>query len=130
MDNSFKIGSRVIVYERNYPDIKYEGEVYQIQNKKLDEYNPNTQLAEYFFISFSVEIYDKLLVQRYPIYYNNTQKIVSNVIRNEKTSKIEQLFVQYPFIDYEEEEIQLNKINAIFISTTKWNLSIFQQSNV
>ena len=130
MDNPLKIGSRVIVYERNYPDIKYEGEVYQIQNKNLDDYDPNIQLAEYFFISFSVEIYDKLLSQRYPIYYNNTQKIISNIIRNEKTSKIEQIFVQYPFIDYEEEEIQLNKINAIFISTTKWNLSIFQQSNV
>uniref|UniRef100_A0A6C0HZ44 Uncharacterized protein n=1 Tax=viral metagenome TaxID=1070528 RepID=A0A6C0HZ44_9ZZZZ len=126
MDNSFKIGSRVIVYERNYPDVKYEGEIYQILNKKLDEYDPNTQLAEYFFISFSVDIYDKLLSQRYPIYYNNIQKIVSNIVRNEKTNKIEQIFVQYPFIDYEEEEIQLNKINAILISTTKWNLSIFQ----
>jgi hypothetical protein len=130
MDNSFKIGSHVIVYERNYPDIKYEGKIYQILekgvNKKTDECDSNTQLAESFFISFSVEIYDKLLSQRYPIYYNNTQKIVSNLVRNEKTNKIEQIFVQYPFIDYEEEEIQLDKINAILISTTKWNLSIFQ----
>jgi len=120
--HSFKIGSHVCVYERDNPNIKYEGEVYQILNKKLNEYDPQSELAQYFFISFSTEIYEKILLRGFPIYYKNSQKVVGDIVRNTNTNKIEQIFVQYPFIDYEEEEIQLDKINSILIWRVRWNI--------
>ena len=106
------MGDDVIVKERNYPNQKYKGSVYRISNQPM---NPNLSdqrniFIDYFYIQFSKEDYEKLLMRGLDVIYQH-QSVVLGDVNRDKSGKITQLYTQKPFIS--ETEIHLDGINAM-----------------
>lgn len=118
-NHKFKCSDDVIVYNRTYHDIQYNGKIFSIVRKPVNPHlNPFRNEVDYFYIKFSKDVYNNLLQRGWEIIYNNQPAIIGNVVRNNNTNDIEQLYIQYPYpmmSKKEEIEIQLENINAILM---------------
>jgi len=90
-------------------NILYNGKIHSIIKKPLIEYN--YYLVDHFYISFSQDIYEDVLLQGWAIIYNNKECVISSIKRdnNGKITKINTI------IGDSEIEIDINNINAILI---------------
>lgn len=110
--HNIRVGDDVIVREREFPHTQYNGSVYRIVNKPLNEHIRGHRhiMVDYFYIQFNNEIYHLLLKRGLDVIYQHQPVILGNVNRN-KSGKIIELFTQKMFSP--ETEIHIDGINAI-----------------
>lgn len=114
--HNLRTGDEVIVYRREYPDEIFEGKIYKIEFKKI-----NDNYVNHFYIEFPLEIYHELLKRGSNIYYDNSLQTVGTIIRNKTTDKIEKIHTQHMFQEYEP-EIDLQRVNAMLIWRIAYNI--------
>lgn len=112
--HNFKSGDDVVVFERNNPGFCYSGKIYRIialpANKYIHPYK--NILVDYFYISFSNEIYNLLLKRGSEVIYNHNPVTIGEII-TDKSGKIQKLYRQERFSG--EYEIKFGNINAVLI---------------
>lgn len=113
--HNFKHFDDVNVYLRKHPEIIYEGKIYSIIKKPINDYIPNSPIIDYFYIKFSPSSYDKILVHGMSILYKGCERIISSIER-ENSGKITKLYLTSRiFGDNETTCIHIEDVDAVLI---------------
>jgi hypothetical protein len=107
-----RIGQKVLVSVRNSPNECYHGTIYNIINRPMNRGNPNTNFVDHFYITFTQDIYSKLLLHGSEIIYNRDLSTV-----NSMTNLTLQSF------PYSETSLNLDNINAMLVWRVAYNIT-------
>ena len=112
--HNFKEGGKVVVFERDNPDAKYNGEIYRIVFKPENSHIKNSPCVDHFYIKFSKKINNILLSRGWNVICNHRPAVLGNVLRD--GGVIQKIFTQETYPMYSREtEISLEDINAILV---------------
>lgn len=109
---SMRIGQKVLVSVRDSPNECYYGTIFNIINRPMNRGNPNTNFVDHFYITFTQDIYFKLLLRGSEIIYNCDLSIV-----NSMTNLTLQLFM------YNETTLNPDNINAMLVWRDAYNIT-------
>ena len=109
--HSMRIGQKVLVSVRCSPNERYQGTIYNIINCPMNRGSPNTNFVDYFYITFSQDIYFKLLLRGSEIIYNHDISIVDSMTKMTLQS--------FP---YSETSLNLDNINAMLVWRVAYNI--------
>ena len=112
--HQFRNGNLVSVYSRNTPEKVYHGTIYNIIKKPENNYDKWSPIVDYFYISFDKSVYDSILQRAWKVIYNGNEITLGDIERN-RSGKITKVFRQYDFTCSFENEIEIDKIDAILI---------------
>ena len=115
--HNLREGNTVIVTDKNNKN-SFKGIIYRIVNAPVNKYLApyDCIYVDHFYIKFTNENYNKLLCRGLDIIYNHNPAILGNVIRNNNSQIITELYTQNSNPGYyNETKIDVDDINAILI---------------
>ena len=118
-------GNAVIVTDKNNNN-SFKGVIYRIVNAPVNKHLApyDSIYVDHFYIKFANENYNKLLCRGLDIIYNHSPAILGNVVRNNNSQIITELYTQNSSPGYyNETKIDINFINAILIWRVAFDIS-------
>jgi len=112
--HDFSYGDTVTVYERTNRTFSYTGTISHIIKKRINDADPASCYIDNIYVKFSTNVYNHLLKRGSKVYYNGNPQIIGDIIRDDKTNDIENIFIQN-FTQYNGQEIKLENINSMLI---------------
>jgi len=125
LPHNISVGDDVIVTDRRSKSRTFYGSVYRIENKSMNPYIQDQKYVnvDYFYIQFSNDDYDKILVRGLEVIYDHKSVILGDIIRD-STRKITKLYIQnmYSPVHIEPKQIYLENMNAVNIWRAGWDI--------
>jgi len=112
--HDFRNGHLVSVYLKKTPHIIYDGTIYGIYNKPLQQGIKNSPMIDYFYIAFDKSVYNDILQRGLPIIYNGREHTISEIDRNEK-GEITNIYIYHDACGIDKTPIQMENIDAVLI---------------
>jgi len=139
--HNLSFGDAVEVYKRDTPAQKYNGFVYRILTKNVNYGNDDSDdddniknsdiLIDYIYVQFPNETYNDILKRGSSVFMNDKICVLGDIVRNDETGQIEQLFIQNMNSDplITDEAYTLNNIYGVLIWRRAYNIVLVEQSD-
>jgi len=111
--HNMKAGEKVTVCLRNNPNEVFNGTIYKIIKLPTNSAMPNLNIVDYFYVTFTPDVYSKLLLRGSEIIYNHNSSVIGKIVVDSHNNIITEMTLQ--FLHAGDQIANPNNINAMLI---------------